>query len=263
MRLFDTHAHLDDEAFASDLPQVLCRANEAGVCGILAVGISAVSSEAAVRLAETYPTVWAAVGIHPNYAAQARPEDWSLVEHLAEHPRVMAIGETGLDRHWNYTPFPIQEEYFRRHLKLSRQTRKPIVIHCRNAEADLQHLLRQDYEKDGPISGILHAFSGEWATAELGLALGLHISFAGMVTYKNAENLRLIAARIPEDRLLMETDSPYLVPIPLRGRVQRNEPAHLVYTLTCLAQVRQTDADKLAAITTANAYKLFNIPPCV
>ncbi|GBD37141.1 D-aminoacyl-tRNA deacylase [bacterium HR36] len=259
MQLFDTHAHLDDAAFANDLTQVIQRAQDGGVIGILAVGISAASSEAVIRLAEKFPMVWAAVGIHPNYAAQAQAEDWWQIEKLAQHPKVVAIGETGLDRYWDYTPFALQEEYFVRHLALARQTGRPIVIHCREAEADLRRILQQDYDVHGSLKGILHAFSGEWATAEFGLAMGLHVSFAGMVTFRNAEDLRQVAARIPAQRLLIETDSPYLTPVPLRGKVSRNEPAHIVHTLTCLAQVRQVEPTTLAAETTANARHLLGI----
>ncbi|MCS7016074.1 MAG: TatD family hydrolase [Gemmatales bacterium] len=259
MQLFDTHAHLDDEAFVGDLPEVLQRAEAAGMVGILAVGISLASSEAAISLAERFAVVWAAVGIHPNYAAQAGPLDWSKLERLAEHPRVVAVGETGLDRHWAYTPFPVQEDFLRRHLVLARQTARPIVLHCREAEEDLLRILQEDYEHNGPIAGMLHAFSGTATMAERGLELGLHVSFAGMVTYKKAENLRQIAAQVPAERLLIETDSPYLVPVPLRGPRQRNEPSYLVHTLSCLAKVRQTDPRTLAAITTANAQRLLRI----
>ncbi|MCS7167851.1 MAG: TatD family hydrolase [Gemmatales bacterium] len=259
MRLFDTHAHLDDEAFAHDLQEVLQRAQSAGVVGILAVGITLASSESAIRLAENYGQVWAAVGIHPNYAASAQPGDWSRLERLVEHPRVVAVGETGLDRYWHYTPFEVQEDYFLRHLALARAANRPVVIHCRDAEEDLLRVLRADYEHHGPLRGILHAFSGQASTAEVGLSLGLHVSFAGMVTYKNAEPLRQLARRIPADRLLVETDSPYLVPVPLRGRISRNEPAHVIHTVHCLARVRQTDAEQLAQQCTANAQRLFGL----
>ncbi len=259
LSLFDTHAHLDESAFAEDLTEVIQRAESAGLAGILTVGVSATSSEAAIRLAETFPLVWAAVGIHPNYAAQAAPDDWRKIEHLVQHPRVVALGETGLDRHWHYTPFDVQQEYFRRHLELSRRTGLPVVIHCREAEADLRQLLEQEYRSHGLLRGILHSFSGTWETAELGLQLGLYISFAGMLTYKNADSLRQVARRVPESQLLIETDSPYLVPVPLRGKKQRNEPAYILHTLHCLAKVRNTEPQALAATTTANALRLFKI----
>ncbi len=258
--LFDTHAHLDESAFAEDVTEVVQRAESAGLVGILTVGVSATSSEAAIRLAETFPLVWAAVGIHPNYAAQATPDDWRKIEHLVQHPRVVALGETGLDRHWHYTPFDVQQEYFRRHLELSHRTGLPVVIHCREAETDLRQLLQQECRNQGLLRGILHSFSGTWDTAELGLQLGLYISFAGMLTYKNADSLRQVACRVPESQLLIETDSPYLVPVPLRGKKPRNEPAYLLHTLHCLARVRNTEPETLAATTTANALRLFKIP---
>jgi len=258
--LFDTHAHLDESAFAEDVTEVVQRAESAGLIGILTVGVSATSSEAAIRLAETFPLVWAAVGIHPNYAAQAALDDWRKIEELVQHPRVVALGETGLDRHWHYTPFDVQQEYFRRHLELSRRTGLPVVIHCREAEADLRQLLEQEFKNHGLLRGVLHSFSGTWETAELGLQLGLYISFAGMLTYKNADSLRQVASRVPDSQLLVETDSPYLVPVPLRGKRQRNEPAYLFHTLHCLAEARNTEPETLAATTTANAFRLFKIP---
>src|SRR5207302_9086093 len=143
--------------------------------------------------------------------------------------------ETGLDRHWHDTPFSQQEDFFARHLALARVRRLPVVIHCREAETDVVRMLRADYDRHGPIRGVMHSFTGDFATAEACLAMGLYISFAGMVTYKNAQNLRDVAARVPLDRLLVETDSPYLAPVPLRGK--RNEPSYVVHTAACLAAV--------------------------
>jgi len=259
LQLFDTHAHLDDDAFTDDLAQLIERAQAAGLIAVVTVGVNASSSEAAIRIAERFPMVWAAVGIHPNYAAQAAPNDWDTITKLIHHPRVVALGETGLDRHWHYTPFDLQEDYFCRHLELSRETGLPVIIHCRDAENDLCRLLDFTYMKHGPLRGVLHSFSGSWETAQLGLDVGLYISFAGMLTYKSAANLRQVAGRVPESRLLVETDSPYLVPVPLRGKIQRNEPAHIVHTLHCLARLRNTDVESLAAITTENARQLFAI----
>jgi TatD DNase family protein len=167
------------------------------------------------------------------------------------------VGETGLDRHWDYTPFPQQEELFARHLQLARHKGLAVVIHCREAEADVARMLRADFDRHGPVRGLLHSFTGDWATAETCIAMGLYISFAGMVTYKNAQNLREVAARVPIDRLLVETDSPYLSPVPLRGK--RNEPAHVVHTAACLAGLRNIDVVLLAKETTANALRLFKL----
>jgi TatD DNase family protein len=203
----------------------------------------------------------ASVGIQPNHVAEAGPDDWDQVVALVKQPKVVAIGETGLDRHWNYTPFPQQEDYFARHLELARQHDLAIVIHCREAEADTVRMLRERFDKHGPIRGVLHSFTGDGPTAEACLAMGLHISFAGMLTYKNADALRNVAQQVPLDRLLVETDSPYLVPVPHRGLVKRNEPCHVIHTGACLAQVKGVTTDELAVRTTANAKALFGLKP--
>jgi TatD DNase family protein len=255
--LVDTHAHLDDERFAEDLPAVLERARAAGVRRVVTVAVTAASSAACVALAETYPLLAATVGIQPNHVAQAGPGDWDKVRQLAEHPCVVAIGETGLDRHWDHTPFAQQEDYFARHLELARQHHLAVVIHCREAEADVVRMLRADHADHGPVRGVMHSFTGDAATAEACLDLGLYVSFAGMVTYKNAQALRDVARRIPLDRLLVETDSPYLAPTPVRGR--RNEPAYVVHTAACLASVLDMDLAALAEQTTQNARNLFGL----
>ncbi len=254
LSLFDTHTHLDQDEFAEDRPEVIRRAREAGVERILVVGISAESSEAAVALAQQHPGVFAAVGIHPNYAAQARPGDWQRVLKLLDHPRVVALGETGLDRHWDFTPFELQQEYFRRHLELSRQTGLPVVIHSRDCDQDILQALHQAAQS-GPLRGVMHSFSSSWDVARECLQMGLYIGFAGMVTFKRNEALRAVAAQVPADRLLVETDSPYLAPVPKRGK--RNEPAYVVHTAQCLAQVRGLELEQLARLTTENALRLF------
>jgi TatD DNase family protein len=197
------------------------------------------------------------VGIQPNHVAEAGPADWDEVVRLAEAPGVVGIGETGLDRYWDYTPFPQQEDYFARHLELARRHGKAVVIHCREAEADVVRMLRVDYDMRGPVRGVMHSFTGDQATAEACLAMGLFISFAGMVTYKNAQNLRDVAKTIPLDRLLIETDSPYLAPVPVRGK--RNEPAHVVHTAACLATVKGVEQAAVAEATTWNARSLFGL----
>ncbi len=255
--LIDTHAHLDDEQFQSDLPAVLQRAAAAGVCRIVTIATTAASSAACVDLAARHPVLAATVGIQPNHVAQAGPGDWDAVVRQVTSPGVVGVGETGLDRHWNDTPFPQQEDYFARHLELARRHRLAVVIHCRKAEADVVRMLRADHDRHGPVRAVMHSFTGDGPTAEACLAMGLCISFAGMVTYKNAADLRAVAARMPLDRLLVETDSPYLSPVPLRGR--RNEPAHVVHTAACLAQVQGIDVAVLAEQTTRNARALFGL----
>lgn len=255
--LFDTHAHLDDDQFAVDRPAVLARARDAGVEHIVAVATSAASSAATLALAAQHPALRATVGIHPNHVAQESPTAWDEVVALAAGPDVVGIGETGLDRHWNDTPFPLQEEYFARHLELGRRTGKPIVIHCREAEADMLRMLRAAFDQHGPIRGVMHSFVGDAAMALACRDMGLHLSFAGMLTYKNAAVLRATAAQQPADRLLVETDSPYLAPVPVRGK--RNEPANVVHTAACLAALLGLSPEALAERTTANARALFGL----
>jgi TatD DNase family protein len=257
LELIDTHAHLDDEQFQQDLPAVLERAAVAGIRRIVTVATTAPSSIVCVDLARRYPALVASVGIQPNHVAQTEPGAWDNIAALATHDRVVAIGETGLDRHWDYTPFPQQEDYFARHLQLARHRGLAVIIHCREAEADVVRMLREDHQRNGPVRGVMHSFTGDPATAAACVAMGLHISFAGMVTYKNAQDLRAVAARIPDDRLLVETDSPYLAPVPVRGK--RNEPAYVIHTAACLAKVRDVEPDVLAEQVTQNAEQLFGL----
>lgn len=254
--LIDTHCHLAEPEFDSDRDEVLARARAAGVESIVAIGITAESSQATVRLAQAQPDVVASVGIHPNYCGKAAPGDWQQVLDLLDQPRVVALGETGLDRHWDYSPFETQQDYFDRHLRLSQQTGLPFVVHSRECDAEILAMLREASAR-GPLRGVMHSFSSDAATAVECLGLGLHISFAGMVTFKKSEALRAVAATIPADRILVETDSPYLAPHPHRG--QRNEPAHVVLTARCLAQVRGVSYGDLAAQTSANAKRLFGM----
>jgi TatD DNase family protein len=260
MSFFDTHAHLDQEEFDADRPAVIQRARQAGVEHILAVGVDLVSSRNAVRLAEDYAEIFAAVGIHPNSAAQAHANDWDLIVNLANHPRVVAVGETGLDKYRDYTPTSLQQEYFDRHIGLSQERNLPIVIHCRDAADVLMPMLRRAAAR-ATLKGILHAFSGDIHMAEECVELGLHVSFAGNVTYRNKkfEQLRLSAAAVPMDRLLIETDSPYLTPEPLRGVEKRNEPAWVVHTAQQLSILRGIALSELEQQTTANACRLFGL----
>jgi TatD DNase family protein len=253
--LIDTHAHLDDEQFAADLPDVLARAAGASVDRVVTIATTAPSSQASIELAGRYPMLAATVGIQPNNVAAAAADAWDAIVQLLPSPRVVAIGETGLDRHWHDTPIAQQEDFFARHLELARRHGLPVVIHCREAEADVVRMLRADFERHGPIRGVMHSFTGDAATARACLDLGLHISFAGMVTYKNAQALREVSRLVPLDRLLVETDSPYLAPVPMRGR--RNEPAFVVHTVACLAAQRAMEAALVAEATTRNARTLF------
>jgi TatD DNase family protein len=255
--LIDTHAHLDDEQFAAELPAVIERARAAGVSTMLAIGTDVASSVSSVRLAAEYPQVFAVVGIQPNHVAEAQPGDWDRIVELAGAPKVVGLGETGLDRYWDYAPLELQQDYFARHLQLSQERDLPFVVHTRESDADVLAMLREAAER-GALRGVMHSFTGTAETAAECVALGMYISFAGMVTFKKSDKLRAVAATIPADRLLVETDSPYLSPHPLRGK--RNEPAHVLHTATCLAETRGVPLATLAAETTANARRLFRLP---
>lgn len=256
MRLFDTHCHLDEPSFDGDRDAVLARARAAGLVGMLTIGTTAASSVAAVELAKRHPDVFAAVGIQPNYVAEEKPSDWESIVALAADERVIAIGETGLDRYWDYTPFERQAEAFDRHLELSRATAKPFVVHCRQAEADVVAQLR-NAAAAGPLRGVMHSFSGDLATAEACLDLGLYVSFAGMITFRRNDALRAVAKAVPLDRILIETDAPYLAPMPHRGK--RNEPAYVAHTVAVLAEAGGLSVDEFAEVTTANARRLFGL----
>lgn len=256
--LIDTHAHLDDDRFSDDLAGVLERARAAGVVHVVAVATTAASSVRVQALCATHPGLSPTAGIHPNHVAEAAAGDWDEIVKLAEAGRVVGIGETGLDRHWHNTPFAQQEDSFQRHLDLARRTDLPIIIHCREADADMVIHLRTAFDRHGPIKGVLHSFAGSAELAETGLAVGLHLSFSGVLTYKNAAAVREAAARTPLDRLLVETDCPYLAPVPQRG--QRNEPAFVAHTAAVLAGVHLLAPSAMAARTTENARRLFRLP---
>ena len=255
--LFDTHAHLNVDTFDDSVDQVVQRAKDAGVEGIAVIGIDLQTSRRACELAAQYPAyLYSVVGIQPNSAAEAQPEDWAKIEELAAMPGVRAIGETGLDCYWDDTPMPIQEDYFDRHMQLCRQTGLPMVIHMRESgDLIVQQLRRQE----AIPAGVMHSFTGDMETAKQCLDFGLYVSFAGMVTFKKSTDLRAVAKEVPEDRLLVETDSPYLSPEPLRGR-RPNEPARVEHTLRCLADVRGVTPEHLANATTENAKRLFQLP---
>ena len=256
MSLIDTHAHLDQDEFAEDREAMIRRADEAGISHVIAIGIGAQSSQRCLELAEGSVRISAAVGIQPNYCSEAAEGDWDRIVALAENREVVAIGETGLDRHWDFTPLPLQQDYFDRHLRLAAERDLPIVIHTRKSEEDVLCMLREA-RKRGPLRGVMHSFAGSQETASECLELGLHISFAGMVTFKKSAELRTVAQSVPDERILIETDSPYLAPHPLRGK--RNEPAYLVHTARCLAEERGVEFEDFCRITSDNAGQLFGL----
>ena len=255
--LIDTHCHLDAEAFQQDLDNVVQAAIDSGVARMMTIGITRQTSEAAVALASRFDSVFAVVGIQPNYAQEAAPGDWEQIMELASDPRVVGLGETGLDKYWDFAPLEIQREYFRRHLEFSRESGKPFVVHCREAEPEVLEVLQEDF-RNGPLNGLMHSYCGDEAMAAECVAMGMHISFAGMVTFRKNDVLRAVAGSVPLDRLLVETDAPYLAPHPNRGK--RNEPAWVRHTANCLADVHNISAEQLAEATTANAKRLFRLP---
>lgn len=254
--LFDTHAHLDDAALYSDVVNILQRAREAGIDWINSVGCDWRSSLLNVHLAEKHPDmVYASVGVHPSELRQIEENVWEKLTELAKTPRVIGWGEIGLDYHYDDTDKDLQQKYFRAQISLAKEVGKPIIIHDRDSHQDVVDILRQEHA--GINGGILHCFSGSWEMAKQCLAMGFMISFAGPLTYKNARVPVEVAAKVPLDMLLVETDSPYLTPHPFRGKT--NEPARVVYTAEKLAQIRHLDYEEIAAITTANAKRIFQL----
>lgn len=260
--LFDTHAHLYFPEFAADLPAVLGRARAAGVARFLAVGTDAEGSRAAVALAEREGDVYAAVGIHPHDAGGADETAFAEVERLARgSPRVVAVGEIGLDFFRDLSPRRVQVAAFRRQLALARRLGKPVLVHCRNAHAETVEILEGEGVRE--VGGIMHCFSGDEAVARRCLDLGLLISVAGPVTYPNARRLPEVVRLVPEDRLVVETDCPFLPPQPYRGK--RNEPAYLPVTAARVAALRGRPVEELGPRMAETARALFRIdsaPPC-
>ena len=272
--IFDTHAHLDFPQFEPDRASLIRRL-ETGtfpgglapeelddqpieVVGVLIPGIDVVSCRRAVEMSALSDLFHVAIGIHPNHTAETTDEDWKAIAELVCQDDVVAIGETGLDRHWDDSPIEVQMNWFHRHIELSQKTGKPVLIHCRDAWEDLLPILRQT----GKIRGVIHAFSG---TAEQMLAcveLGFYISFAGSVTYHNAKFSPLweAARQVPADRLLIETDAPFMIPHPYRGKLPRNEPTLAALTALRLAELRNVPLQTIAETTAQNAVRCFDIP---
>jgi TatD DNase family protein len=258
VELIDSHAHLDFPQFDADRAEVLDRARQAGVRVVLAIGSGAGPEklDAALPLAEQHDWIYATVGIHPHEAKQATEAHFALLERLAKHPRVIAWGEIGLDYHYDHSPRELQERVFRRQLEQARAAKLPIVIHCREAWPRCLDILKQDWRGAG-LGGIFHCFSGGLDEAREGIEMGFLVSFAGNVTYPKAENLREVARALPLDRLLIETDAPFLPPQPYRGR--RNEPAYVAEVARTLANVRDLAADEFAGVTAANFRRFFHL----
>lgn len=251
--MIDSHAHLDFPPFDPDREAVIARARAVGMVAILNVGADLESSRASVALAQQYDFIYAAVGIHPHDAKTLTPAVLEELRHLARHPKVVAIGEIGLDYYRDLSPRPVQRQAFAEQLALAAELGLPVVIHSRDALDDLLSILR-----GWAGSGVLHSYSGGPERLEEVLGLGLSIGISGPVTFPNAHRLRAVAARVPLDRLLIETDCPYLTPEPYRGR--RNEPAYVWYVAGAVARERGMPAEEVARITTENAAHLFHLP---
>ena len=251
---FDSHCHLDPMRYGGETKDVLQRARAAGVSRMTVIGTRAADSEAAVQLSENEEGVFCAVGIHPNDVDDVDEKEWGRIKDLVDTGEVSAIGETGLDWFRTVASKENQQLFFDRHIGLSQATELPLVIHTRESIRDVLNALAKATQQK-PMTGVLHAFSGTAEEAAEALELGFYIGFAGMVTFRSAESLREVAKTVPLDRLLIETDSPFLSPEPLRGK--RNEPAHVVHTARCLANIRGETIESLAAATTANACRLF------
>ncbi|MDA8164402.1 MAG: TatD family hydrolase [Desulfobacteraceae bacterium] len=253
--LIDTHCHLDMKAYAGDLEQVLARAAGAGVRQVLSIGIDLESSRRAVALAGRHEGVFAAVGIHPHHVEGVGERDYEELRDLAAAPRVVGYGEIGIDLVKQYAPAPLQLEHFRRQIRLARDLVLPLIIHDRGAHKEVMAVLRE--EGPFPAGGVMHCFSGDAALAREVVALGFHISVPGVVTFNKAETLQEAVRATPLDRLLVETDGPFLAPVPYRGK--RNEPACVLYTAQKVAELKKTDLAVVARATTANARRLFRL----
>lgn len=254
-RLVDTHAHLVSEAFENDCHEAIDRAREAGVAAVLCVADGVESSQAAVELAAERSEIWATVGIHPHQAGEAPEDIPAALKPIFERDRVVALGEMGLDYHYDFAPVTQQKRVFREQLRLACDLKLPVVIHNREADQDVIRILQDEGAER--VGGVLHCFWSDWETASVALGMGFHLGVGGPVTFKRSEALRALLEKVPLERLLVETDSPYLAPVPYRGK--RNEPAYVVESARVLAEVKGVTMEELASVTTENAAKLFNL----
>jgi len=252
--LIDSHCHLDFPELTSDESGVLARARTAGVGGMLTIGTRLDQFERVRAIAERHDNVWCSVGVHPHEAKEEGQRTPDRLIEATRHPKVVGIGETGLDFYYEHSPREEQAESFRAHMAASRETGLPLIVHTRNADAETGDMLEEEYGK-GAFPGLIHCFSSGRAVAERALALGLYISISGIVTFKAAEELRAIVRDVPLDRLLVETDAPYLAPIPKRGKT--NEPAFVAHTAAKVAELKGVSLAELEAATTDNFFRLF------
>jgi TatD DNase family protein len=253
--LVDSHCHLDFPDFQSRLPEVLAAASQAGIGRMVTISTHVARYETYKSLAEDHETIFFTVGTHPHNAADEPDVPKQKLVELSRHPRCIAIGEAGLDYHYDKSPRDIQRQVFRTHIAASRETGLPLVIHARNADEDMISILSEEMSK-GRFSAVLHCFSSGAELARIGVELGLYVSFSGILTFRNSEDIRRIASDVPQDRLLVETDAPYLAPVPHRGKA--NEPAYVAHTARVLAELIGVSDDAIAEVTTDNFYRLFS-----
>jgi TatD DNase family protein len=256
--LIDSHCHLDFPDFADELDAVVARAQAAGLGRIVTISTRVKRQAELLAIAERFPDVYCSIGTHPHHAHEELDIGADALTARTRHPKVVAIGEAGLDYHYDSSPRAAQEQGFRNHIAAARATGLPLVIHSRDADADMAEILEQETGK-GAFPAVLHCFTGGRELAERAIALGLHISFTGILTFKKSDELRAIAQSLPADRILVETDAPYLAPGPYRGK--RNEPAYVVETAKVLAQTRGVSVDEIARQTTENFFRLFSKVP--
>ncbi len=254
--LVDSHCHLNFEQLSSELDDVVARARAVGVGHMLTIGTKLREFDGVREIAERYEDIHCSVGVHPHEAESEGDEVTAakLIE-LAAHPKVVGIGETGLDYFYEHAPRELQKKSFRLHIEAARQTGLPLIVHTRDADEDTVNILQEEYGK-GPFTGVIHCFSSGWKVAEKSMEIGFYISISGIVTFKAAEELRDHVSHIPVERLLVETDSPFLAPVPKRGKT--NEPSFVAHTAAKVAELKGLEPDELASVTTDNFFNLFN-----
>jgi TatD DNase family protein len=252
--LIDSHCHLEYDSFVAEGGAVIARARAAGVVGCVTIGTRLSTFPKTLAVAEHSENVWCSVGVHPHDAALEPLADAQPLLAHAAHPKVVGIGETGLDYYYDRSPRDVQAAVFRVHIAAARETGLPLIVHTRDAEDDTIAILDEEMAK-GAFPGVLHCFTGTQKLAEAGLRLGFYISASGIITFKNSEPLREVFRQVPQERLLVETDAPYLAPLPHRG--QRNEPAFVAHTAAVLASLKGVTAEEIARITTENFFRLF------
>jgi len=253
--LFDTHVHLNDDQYAEDLDEVIARAKKSGVEYMVVVGFDRKTIEKALEIINEHEFIYASVGWHPVDAIDMTEDDLIWLEEIAAHPKVVALGEMGLDYHWDKSPKEIQKEVFRKQIRLAKKIKMPIIIHNRDATQDIIQILQEENAEE--VGGIMHCFSGSAEVAKQCLDLNFYISLGGPVTFKNAKKPKEVAIQVPLDRLLIETDCPYLAPHPYRGK--RNEPSYVRLVAEQIADLKGMNLEEVVDITTANAKKVFGI----